>query len=220
MPESKKQLQQRAKEIIRVLKDEYPGALCTLDSITPHQLLVATILAAQCTDERVNQVTPALFARYPTPEAFAGADQAELERIIQSTGFFRQKAHSIIESAQDIVSVHGGHVPETMEELLKLRGVGRKTANLLLGVAFGQPAIVVDTHVKRIAARLGLTKETDPTKIEFDLQEILPEEDWTQFNHLLVTHGRTICKAPTPSCSICPVMSLCPYGRAKMAAKK
>jgi len=209
----KQELTQRAIEIIRILKDKYPDARCTLDFQTPHQLLVAAILAAQCTDEKVNQVTPALFARYSDVRAFAGADQADLEEMVKPTGFFRQKSRSIIESAQDIVSAHGGQVPGTMEELLELRGVGRKTANLLLGVSFGKPAIIVDTHVRRVAARLGLTKETDPTKIEFDLQEVLPEEEWTHFNHLLVSHGRQTCKAPKPLCSICPVLRLCPFGQ-------
>ena len=217
MAENKAQAQERAREIIRVLKERYPNARCTLDFQTPHQLLVAAILAAQCTDEKVNQVTPALFARYPTVEAFAGADQTELEQMAKPTGFFRQKSRSIIESAQDIVNVHGGRVPETIEEMLELRGVGRKTANLLLGVSFGRPAIIVDTHVKRVATRLGLTGETDPTRIEFDLREILPEQEWTHFNHLLVAHGRAICKAPTPLCPICPILHLCPYGQKQTA---
>ncbi|MDO8588866.1 MAG: endonuclease III [Armatimonadota bacterium] len=218
MPETKQQLQQRVKEIIRILRETYPDARCTLDFETPHQLLVAAILAAQCTDEKVNEVTPALFAGYPTVEAFANADQTELEQMVKPTGFFRQKTRSIIESAQDIVNVYGGRVPDTIEDLLTLRGVGRKTANLLLGVVFGKPGIIVDTHVKRVAARLGLTNETDPTKIEFDLREIVPEEDWTHFNHLMVFHGRSICKAPKPLCSICPVQHLCPYGQAQFRA--
>ncbi|MDO8681947.1 MAG: endonuclease III [Armatimonadota bacterium] len=213
MPETKDQLSERAKEIIRILKERYPGARCTLDFNTPHQLLVAAILAAQCTDEKVNQVTPALFARYPDVQSFANAGQSEMEQAIKAAGFFRQKARSIIESAQDIANIYGGRVPDSMEELLTLRGVGRKTANLLLGVVFGKPAIIVDTHVKRVAGRLGLTTETDPTKIEFQLREVIPEENWTVFNHLLVAHGRNICKAPKPLCSICPVLHLCPYGQ-------
>ena len=213
MAESKEQLRERATQIIRILGKKYPDAKCTLDFNTPHQLLVAAILAAQCTDEKVNEVTPALFARYPTVQSFAEADQSEMETMVKQTGFFRQKSRSIIESAQDIVSEFGGDIPNDMDDLLKLRGVGRKTANLLLGVVFGQPAVIVDTHVKRVSGRLGLTKETDPTKIEFDLREILPEEYWTRYNHLIVAHGRSICKAPTPLCTICPVLSECPYGQ-------
>jgi endonuclease III len=213
MAESKEQLRERAKKIIRILEEKYPDAKCTLDFKTPHQLLVAAILAAQCTDEKVNHVTPALFARYPTVQSFAEANQSEMETMVKQTGFFRQKSRSIIESAQDIVAEFSGEIPNDMDDLLKLRGVGRKTANLLLGVVFGQPAIIVDTHVKRVSGRLGLTKETDPTKIETDLREILPEECWTRYNHLIVAHGRSICKAPTPLCTICPVLSLCPYGR-------
>lgn len=213
MPETKDQLKQRAKQIIRILKETYPDATCTLDFETPHQLMVAAILAAQCTDEKVNQVTPALFAKYPNVQSFANAAEDEMQEMIKPTGFFRQKTRSIIESAQDIVNSYNGEVPGTMEELLTLRGVGRKTANLLLGVVFGKAAIIVDTHVKRVSNRLGLTTQEDPTKIEFDLRDILEEADWTKFNHLIVAHGRAICKAPKPSCSICPVLKLCPYGQ-------
>ena len=213
MPETKEQLQQRARDIISILKQTYPDATCTLDFVTPHQLLVAAILAAQCTDEKVNQVTPDLFVRYPSVQAFATAREDEMQEMIKPTGFFRQKSRSIIESAQDIVNSYGGEIPGTMEDLLTLRGVGRKTANLLLGVVFGKPAIIVDTHVKRVSNRLGLTTQEDPTKIEFDLREVLDEEDWTKYNHLIVAHGRAICKAPKPLCSICPVLRLCPYGQ-------
>jgi len=214
--ETSEQKRRRAQEIIEILARTYPDARVTLDYSTPFELLVAAILAAQCTDEKVNQVTPDLFRLYPSPEAFAGADEAELQEAVRATGFFRQKARSIIEVAQDVLAKHGGRVPDTIEELTALRGVGRKTANLILGEVFGKQAIVVDTHVKRIAARLGLTEKTDPTKIEFDLMEVVPEENWTDLNHLLVFHGRAICKAPTPLCDRCPVLELCPYGRGRM----
>lgn len=214
--ESLEQKRARAVEIIRILKDTYPGARVTLDYSTPLELLVAAILAAQCTDERVNQVTPELFRRYPSAETFANADEAELQEIIRPTGFFRQKARSTIEISQDIVGKFGGKVPDNIEDLVTLRGVGRKTANLVLGESYGQQAIVVDTHVKRVAARLGLTEQKDPTKIEFDLMEVAPREHWTELNHLMVFHGRAICKAPTPLCERCPVLELCPFGRKRM----
>ena len=195
------------------MKETYPGAKCTLDFNTPFELLIATILAAQCTDEKVNQITPGLFRKYPSPEAFAQADPAELEAIIRPTGFFRQKTRSIIEASRDIVAKHGGKVPQTMEGLTALRGVGRKTANLLLGVAFKQPAIIVDTHVKRVSNRLGLSTSSNPDKIEQELAQIVSKTDWTISNHLLVAHGRAICKAPTPLCEICPLLHLCPFGQ-------
>jgi endonuclease-3 len=205
--------QVRVKKIIELLYCEYPDAKCSLDFGTPHQLMVTTILAAQCTDERVNQVTPELFKKYPDVYAFAEASYSELQDMIKSTGFFRNKTISIIESARQIVAEHGGEVPNTMGELTSLTGVGRKTANLIMGVAYGQPAVIVDTHVKRISFRLGLTENTDPGKIENDLREILPEEDSTNFNHLLVYHGRAVCKAPKPKCDICLLIGLCPYGQ-------
>lgn len=217
MAESIEAKRERAKKIIRILKEAYPDARCSLNFSTPHELLVATILAAQCTDEKVNQITPKLFKKYPDVYALADADLAELEQVIRPTGFFRQKAKSILESSQDIVSSYGGNVPDTLEELTKLRGVGRKTANLILGVVYKKPAIIVDTHVSRVANRLGLTDQKDPTKIEFQLREVLEEADWTVFNHLMVFHGRAICKAPTPRCEICPVLDLCPFGKARMA---
>ncbi|MCE5315132.1 MAG: endonuclease III [Armatimonadota bacterium] len=211
--------QQRARivKIIEILKSEYPDAKCSLDHQTPHQLLVAAILAAQCTDERVNQVTPELFAKYPDVEAFANADYDELESMVKSTGFFRNKAKAIIESAREIVGDYGGKVPDTIDELVGLSGVGRKTANLIMGDAYGKPAVIVDTHVKRVTKRLGFTDNGDPTKIEFELREILPEDESTHFNHLIVYHGRTVCKAPTPKCEICAVLELCPFGRERMS---
>ncbi len=209
----------RLLRVIEALKRAYPDAKCTLDFTTPHELLVAAILAAQCTDERVNEVTPGLFTRYPSVEAFAGADQSELEESVKPTGFFRNKTKAIIESARQITAEFGGKVPETIEELTTLSGVGRKTANLIVGVAYGKPAVIVDTHVKRVAARLGFTDETDPTKIEFDLIQLLPPEESTHFNHLIVAHGRSVCKAPTPSCEVCVVLDDCPHGQARMALK-
>jgi len=216
---SKADPKERVSEIIAILKATYPDARCTLDFGTCHQLLVAAILAAQCTDERVNEVTPALFAKYPTIEAFANADYAELEQDIKPTGFFRNKAKAVIESARQIMIDYGGEMPKSVDELVKLSGVGRKTANLIVGVCYGQPAVIVDTHVARVSQRLGLTKEKDPVKIEMDLREIVPECEQTVFNHLLVAHGREICKAPTPRCEACPLIELCPYGQERIAGK-
>lgn len=212
------QKQERVKKIIDNLIQEYPDATCSLDFGTPHQLLVTTILAAQCTDERVNQISPALFAKYPDVKAFAEASYSELQEIIKPTGFFRNKAVSIIESARQILNEHNGEVPQTMEELTALTGVGRKTANLILGVAFGQPSVIVDTHVKRISFRLGLTENKDPGKIEDDLRKVLPTEYSTMFNHLMVYHGRAVCKAPKPKCDICTICSLCPYGLGQLSS--
>jgi len=206
-------IEERVLKIIEILKAEYPDAKCTLDFTTPHELVVAAIMAAQCTDERVNETTPALFKRYPNVEAFAGADVADLEDMIRPTGFFRNKTKAIIESAQQIVADYGGAVPDTIGELVKLSGVGRKTANLIVGVAYGKPAVIVDTHVIRVAGRLGLTNEKDPAKIEFDLIKILPLNESTHFNHLIVAHGRAVCKAPRPLCSVCKLLLLCPHGQ-------
>jgi endonuclease III len=212
-PENKRE---RALKVLDILKATYPDAHVTLDYRNAFELLVAAVLAAQCTDEKVNQVTPALFRKYPSPQAFAEADEAELQTMIRQTGFFRQKARSIMDISQELVGSFGGKVPDTMDELTSLRGVGRKTANLILGEVYDKPGIVVDTHVKRVTARLGFTENTDPTKIEFDLMEVLPEERWTEINHLIVYHGRAICKAPTPFCEKCPVLELCPFGRERM----
>ena len=213
MPETLDELKQRTRQIIDILEKWYPDAKCTLDFQTPHQLLVAAILAAQCTDERVNEVTPALFAKYPTVEAFANADPAELEEMVRPTGFFRNKTKAIISSAKEIVEDFGGRVPDTIEQLTTLSGVGRKTANLIVGDAYGKPAVIVDTHVKRVAKRLGLTENDDPTKIEFDLRKILDPGDMTHFNHLIVAHGRAVCRALKPLCGICRLLPLCPYGQ-------
>lgn len=196
--------------VLSVLETTHADAHCALHHADPWQLLVATMLSAQCTDERVNQVTPALFARYPDVAAFAEADLGELEEAIRSTGFFRNKARSIQAAARVLLTDYAGRVPTSLEQLVGLPGVGRKTANVVLGVAFGQAGMVVDTHVKRIAFRLGWTAEQDPEKIERDLRCLLPAEKWTQTGHVLIFHGRRICKAPTPQCSHCPVSKLCP----------
>ncbi|MHB9038399.1 MAG: endonuclease III [Armatimonadota bacterium] len=217
--ESIAQQREHIVKIIEILKSEYPDAKCTLDYQTPHQLLVAAILAAQCTDERVNMVTPELFKKYPNVDAFANADYDELEAMIKSTGFFRNKAKAIIASAREIIGGFNGRVPDTVDELVGLSGVGRKTANLIVGDAYGKPAIIVDTHVKRVSKRLGFTDNGDPTKIEFELREILPEEEQTHFNHLIVAHGRAVCKAPTPKCEICAILELCPFGRERMGLR-
>jgi endonuclease-3 len=174
------------------------------------QLLVATILSAQCTDERVNMVTPALFARYPTPRALAGADARELETLIHSTGFFRQKAKSLLGVAAATADEFGGELPRELDTLVTLPGIGRKTANVVLGTAYGVPSIVVDTHVRRLANRLGLTDEDDPTKIEMDLRELLPPASWTHFTHRLIHHGRRVCHARKPRCEECPLACHCP----------
>jgi len=191
--------------------ERYPGATCALVHRDAWQLLCATILSAQCTDKRVNMVTPILFARYPDPQSMAEADPAELQEIIRTTGFFREKAKSLIAVNQDIVHRFGGKVPETMEELTSLRGVARKTANVVLGTAFGKnEGVVVDTHVKRIARRLGWTRESDPEKIERDLMALFPRDLWTVLGHTLILHGREICDARRPRCAECPVNDLCP----------
>jgi endonuclease-3 len=200
----------RALTALKRLKKEFPDARCALEHETPHQLLVATILSAQCTDARVNMVTPGLFRRYPDPAAFAAAPQEEMEEQVRSTGFFRNKARALIEMSQDVVAEHGGEVPDTMEELTSLRGVGRKTANVLLGNAFGIPGLVVDTHVTRLSNRLGFTRQKDAVKIEFELRELFPESWWTLSSHLLILHGRKTCSARKPRCGECVLRDLCP----------
>lgn len=214
--ETKDQKKNRAVKVIEILRRTYPDARVTLDYSSPLELLVAAILAAQATDQKVNEITPALFKRYPSAQAFAEADEVELQQMIRQSGFYKQKARSIVEAAQDIVSRYSGRVPDTLDDLTSLRGVGRKTANLLLGEVFGKQAVVVDTHVKRVSARLGFTDKKDPEKIEYDLMEVIPEENWSEWNHLMIAHGRAICKAPTPLCERCPVLDLCPYGTRRM----
>jgi endonuclease-3 len=203
-------LRRRAGQIVRGLARLYPDARCSLDYGSPVQLLVATILSAQCTDARVNQVTPELFAHYPDAAAFAGARTAELEQAIQSTGFFRNKARNILECCKRLVADHGGNVPGTMEELVRLPGIGRKTANVLLGNSFGVPGITVDTHVGRLSRRLGLTEETDPEKVERDLMRLLPKKEWTAFSHRMIYHGRQVCLARAPRCDQCGLAKICP----------
>src|SRR6266568_7194243 len=201
----------RARRIIARLKREYPDATCALHHHSALELVVATILSAQCTDARVNMVTPQLFAKYRTAADYAAADPRVLETEIQSTGFFRNKTKSIIGMAQALVERHGGEVPQTMEELTALPGVGRKTANVILGTWFGKnEGVVVDTHVQRLSTLLGLTKQEDPVKIEQDLMEIVPRADWTWFSHTLIQHGRSVCIARRPKCADCVLNQLCP----------
>lgn len=202
---------QRAKAVIRRLKRRYPDAKCSLNFRSPLQLLVATILSAQCTDARVNEVTKTLFRKYRKASDYANADPAEMEDDIRSTGFYRNKTKSILGMARKLVEDHGGRVPKTMEELVKLPGVGRKTANVVLGNAFGiDEGIVVDTHVTRITNRLKFTKDKNAVVIERDLIEIIPKKDWTLFPHLMIQHGRAICQARKPRCEMCPINQLCP----------
>lgn len=201
-----------AKKILTILEATYPDACVTLDFKSPFELLIATILAAQCTDERVNQVTRGLFKRYPTPKAFAEADPLELEEAIRSTGFYRNKAKSIIGCCKKIMEEFGGQVPHTMEELITLPGVWRKTANIVLSNALGITAgIAVDTHVIRVANRLGLAQSDKPDEIEQQLCRIIPKAQWTLLTHLLVFHGRAVCTAKRPDCPRCPVRHLCPW---------
>lgn len=204
--------EQRLPFILEILRKTHPDAHCALDYKTPVQLLVATILSAQCTDERVNTVTPVLFGKYPDAAALAAAPLVDLETIIHSTGFYRQKAKSIHAATQTIVEQHRGRVPDTMPDLLKLRGVARKTANVVLGEIYGKAeGIVVDTHVKRLSNRLGLVQEAgDPVKIEKELMALIPHSSWTEISHLLIFHGRRICTARKPDCPRCPLQDLCP----------
>ncbi|MEQ1856722.1 MAG: endonuclease III [Longimicrobiales bacterium] len=212
--ESKQARAERAAEIYDLLAEEYPDAHCELDFRNPFQLAVATILSAQTTDERVNMVTPALFERYPDAKSLASAQQEDVEEIIRSTGFFRNKAKSIIGFARGVMAEHGGKVPATLAELSALPGVGRKTANVILGNAFGiAEGVVVDTHVTRLSTLLRLTREDTPEKIEQDLVAIFPRERWTLLSHLLIWHGRRVCIARRPRCEDCAVSHLCPSSR-------
>ena len=209
--ESKAAKAERARTILGRLKKEYPDARCALDHGDAYQLLVATILSAQCTDARVNLVTPALFARYPTAQVLAAADPAEVEELIRSTGFFRNKTKSLIGMARALVAGHGGEVPRTMEELRVLPGVGRKTANVVMGNAYGiNEGVTVDTHVTRLSRLLGLTRHDDPVKIEQDLMQLFPQEQWALLSHLLIFHGRQVCIARRPRCPACVLVDLCP----------
>jgi endonuclease-3 len=200
----------RVAKIIPLLSKRHPDAACALHFKNPLELLVATILSAQCTDVRVNQVTKDLFGKYKTAQDYARARPERLEDDVRSTGFYKNKAKSIINCCKKIVEKHGGKVPGTMEELVALDGIGRKTANVILGNAFGVPGITVDTHVKRVAYRMGLTRHQDPVKIEYDLMELVPREEWTRFSHLIIFHGRYTCAARKPRCAECVVETLCP----------
>ncbi|GAB2443974.1 endonuclease III [Streptosporangium sandarakinum] len=211
--ETRLALVRRARRMDRILAETYPDAHCELDFRDPLELLVATILSAQCTDKRVNLVTPTLFVKYRTAEDYAAADRAELEEMIRSTGFFRAKAASIIGMAQAVCERHGGEVPRRLADLVKLPGVGRKTANVVLGNAYGVPGITVDTHFQRLVGRFGWTAETDPVKIEKVVAELIPRRDWTMMSHRLIWHGRRMCHARKPACGACPLATLCPsYG--------
>ena len=211
MTERQDALKARTKKIIAGLKKAYPDAKCALNFSNPLELMVATILSAQCTDKRVNMVTPALFVKYRTPEDYVRAPQAELEEAIRTTGFFRNKAKSIKACSLGLIERFDGRVPDHMEDLLSLNGIGRKTANVILGTAYGiAEGIVVDTHVTRLSNRLGLTKEKNPEKIEKDLIRIVPKKDWIVFAHLLILHGRNICIARKPKCPECVVNKWCP----------
>jgi endonuclease-3 len=204
-------LRRRTTQILSTLKRTYPDAHCALHFTTPLELLIATILSAQCTDERVNQVTPALFARCPDATSLAAISQSELEKIIHSTGFYRAKARSLRSCAASLVADHQGKVPKTMEALHKLAGVGRKTANVVLGNAFGlAEGVVVDTHVGRLSRRMGLTRHLDPVKVESALVRLIPKKDWTLVSHLLIAHGRKRCNARKPDCVQCELRKLCP----------
>jgi len=196
--------------LLQRLEQAYPAARCALEYQNPWQLLVATILSAQCTDKRVNQVTAELFQALPGPEQLAAASQEQVEALIRSTGFFRNKARNLILCAQQVTSRHQGKVPRALEELVALAGVGRKTANVVLGNAFGVPGMVVDTHVKRLTRRFGWTRAEDPVRIEQELCQLLPAASWTQAGHILIAHGRACCKAPIPICTSCPILDLCP----------
>ena len=209
--ESRAARRARVEEILKRLHAAYPDAKCSLDFRNPYELTVATILSAQCTDERVNMVTPVLFKRYPTPEDLAGARAEDVEEIIMSTGFYRNKTKSLLGMANAVMDRHDGRIPEEMDDLVRLPGVGRKTANVVLGNAFHRnEGIVVDTHVTRVSNRLGLTKNTDAVKIENDLIPLVPREEWTDLSHLFIYHGRAICKAPTPRCEECMLNDICP----------
>jgi endonuclease-3 len=203
----------RIHKILQILRSTYPDVKTALRHQNPLEMLIATILSAQCTDVRVNEVTKTLFKKLRTAKDYADIPLAELEEMIRPTGFFRNKAKSIKGCCQGLVEKHGGKVPDSMEALIKLPGIGRKTANVILGSAFGIPGIVVDTHVKRLSQRIGLTKEKDPVKIEFELIALIPKKDWIDFSHELIWHGRRLCSARKPKCPQCPLRELCDYGR-------
>ena len=201
----------RAQEIFDILAEEHPDAHCALDHDSPYQLVVATILSAQCTDERVNMVTPELFRCFPSPQDLAGAPLEEIEELVHSTGFYRNKAKNLIGMAEGVVERHGGEIPRTLEELTALPGIGRKTANVVLGNAFGvDEGVVVDTHVRRLSNRMHLSRQEDPVKVERDLMKLFPRKRWTLLSHLFIFHGRRVCGARKPKCAECAVAHRCP----------
>ena len=210
----------KVKTITPLLKKMYPNARCELVHRNPLELLIATILSAQCTDERVNKVTKDLFKKYTAAKDYADAPPGELEEAIRSTGFFRNKAKMIRECTREMVLRFRGKVPENLEELVSLPGIGRKTANVVLGTAFGVPGITVDTHVLRVSQRLGLTENQDPVKVEFDLMEVIPKEEWIPVSHLLIFHGRYVCKARKPLCEKCSLQTYCDYFQNQLPLKK
>ncbi|HLG21643.1 MAG TPA: endonuclease III [Candidatus Manganitrophaceae bacterium] len=214
-----KQEAARVAEILRRLEKQFPNAETELAHENPFQLLAATILSAQCTDARVNEVTPKLFRKYPAPGDLMKADRETLESIIRSTGFYKSKSNSLIGCSKELVERFGGVVPQTLDELVTLPGVGRKTANVILGSAFGKPAVIVDTHVRRVANRLKLTRSDDPDRIEEDLSRLIPVEKWTAGSHRILLHGRYICVARNPHCLECPLFDLCPAEKEKKAAQ-
>jgi endonuclease-3 len=216
--ESPAALTRRARAASAALRKAYAGSGTALYFRNPFELLVATILSAQCTDDKVNEVTPVLFGEYPDARALAAGKPEDIEKIVHSTGFFRQKARSIQGCARAVAERHGGRVPESMEALTALPGVGRKTANLVRACAMGKPGLIVDTHFKRVVGRLGLTAETDPDKIEFSVARLLPESDWTDFSNALIWHGRRLCPARNPRCPECPVLAWCAFGRGAVGA--
>ncbi|MDA0633617.1 endonuclease III [Nonomuraea sp. MCN248] len=220
-PETRLGLVRRARKMNRILAETYPDAHCELDFTNSFELLVATVLSAQTTDVRVNLTTPALFAKYPTPDDMAAADPEDLEAIIKPTGFFRAKTRSLIGLATGLRDRFGGEVPRRMDDLVTLPGVGRKTANVVLGNAFGVPGLTVDTHFQRLVRRFGWTGETDPVKIELVVGELIPKREWTVFSHRVIWHGRRICHARRPACGVCPLAALCPsYGTGPTAAEE
>ncbi len=209
--EKKGIIRERVKKIIEVFDESYKEACCSLNYNKPHELLIATQLAAQCTDERVNIVTKELFTKYRTVQDFANASTKELEGDIMSTGFYRNKSRNIIKCCQMLINEFNGEIPDSLENILRLSGVGRKTANVVLGEIYSIPGIVIDTHAKRLSQRIGLTRNTDPVKIEFDLMDLVPKSNWTSFSHQLVFHGRQVCKARKPNCEECMIIDYCNY---------
>ena len=208
-------LKTKARDILSVLKREYPHSGCSLEFKNPFELLIGTILSAQCTDERVNQVAKGLFRKYPSAEVLAKADLKEIEEIIRPAGFYRNKAKSLKACSEALVKDHGGEVPDELEDLVKLRGVGRKTANVVLGNAFGKPAVVIETHVIRLAERLALSRTKDPVKMEFEFMEIFPKKGWIDLTHYLMSHGRAVCKALKPRCEECNLTRWCDFYQRK-----